>query len=356
MRAGWRQIFFLCSITLLFSCTTTHKSERSKDTTLQGAGVSLERDILKRESSPKVDSQKAGEGAFGPLPVLKDDESFADSPNPTSLLPVVALTLSPGMMRALVHTNVFKALKYEGLQVHIVSGTGMGAVFASMYAFGLSPDLIEWRVFNFLNKVEGLTIFSSEWREAVYEILLKDIANKRLEQANITLLIPVLDPDTDSVVLLSRGELKEAITSQFNWTSQSDENFLSPMLSEVYGAKRFRKFGADIIVGSNALGENFKFNSGDGFMSGVMGRVAGFIKKERTDLDFEIVLPVDEVSLDGGIELDNVLEKSYPDILDQASRLKKKMSEKKQKVRLPIDSLNKKNEWFDQSFFIREND
>ena len=55
----------------------------------------------------------------------------------------VGLVLSGGGAKGLSHIGVIKALEENGIPVDYVCGTSMGAVIASMYAIGLSPEEME---------------------------------------------------------------------------------------------------------------------------------------------------------------------------------------------------------------------
>ena len=55
----------------------------------------------------------------------------------------VGLVLSGGGAKGLSHIGVIKALEKNGIPVDYVCGTSMGAVIASMYAIGLSPEEME---------------------------------------------------------------------------------------------------------------------------------------------------------------------------------------------------------------------
>lgn len=54
----------------------------------------------------------------------------------------VGLVLSGGSVRGIAHIGVIKALEEKGIPIDYIAGTSMGAVIASLYAMGYSPDEI----------------------------------------------------------------------------------------------------------------------------------------------------------------------------------------------------------------------
>jgi NTE family protein len=57
--------------------------------------------------------------------------------------PRTGLVLSGGAARGLAHIGVLKALEEQGVQVHAIAGTSMGAVIGGLYAAGYSVDELE---------------------------------------------------------------------------------------------------------------------------------------------------------------------------------------------------------------------
>ncbi|MGE8358646.1 patatin-like phospholipase family protein [Pseudomonas sp.] len=57
--------------------------------------------------------------------------------------PKVGLVLSGGAARGLAHIGVLKALEEQGVQVHAIAGTSMGAVIGGLYASGYSVAELE---------------------------------------------------------------------------------------------------------------------------------------------------------------------------------------------------------------------
>ena len=54
----------------------------------------------------------------------------------------LGLALSGGGVKGAAHIGVLKALEENGIKVDIIGGTSIGAIVASLYAMGYSPDII----------------------------------------------------------------------------------------------------------------------------------------------------------------------------------------------------------------------
>ena len=55
----------------------------------------------------------------------------------------VGLVMSGGGARGLAHIGVIKALEENNIPIDYVAGTSMGAIIASLYAMGYTPEEME---------------------------------------------------------------------------------------------------------------------------------------------------------------------------------------------------------------------
>ena len=62
----------------------------------------------------------------------------------------IGLALGGGGARGLVHIGVLKALKKQGIPIHMVAGSSIGAVIGAMYAATLDPGWMEKRFCQFV--------------------------------------------------------------------------------------------------------------------------------------------------------------------------------------------------------------
>lgn|GEM_PF-5153787 len=346
----------LLSLTILVSCSSqANKSKKSQDDHLSDSSVSLERDFGFSQSPRPELERKAGEGIYGPVPGEKVDD-FEYATKATKLIPVTGLYLGPGLMRSSLHVNVLKALKYHGIQVHVISGMGLGAALATMFAFGLTPDLIEWRIFRFTNAVEGLRPLSKRWKESLDQILLEGLAEKKIEQANITLAIPLFDTKTSEVILVTRGNVRTLIEKQFEFSATSaSTKYLSPMLGNNNIQNLLQGQGVDLSFVINSIGEKLRFDEANNYLAGIYGRImaAGPVNTEGHGKVLN--LPTSNMSLDSAKNVDKEIEKSLKVITELVAQLKLQIKEWRFNTG-DSQSINSDPRVFDQHFLIREND
>ncbi|RLA65107.1 MAG: hypothetical protein DRQ88_02370 [Epsilonproteobacteria bacterium] len=266
---------------LIISCSTS-------STNNEPLGVQLS-DLSVGKAKPKIK-----DGSYGPEYTSRGIDSSEDQKEP-----VLALVLGPGLNRTLGHAYFLKSLLRNSINIRIISGTGMGAVIASYFASGKSPEKIEWLFYNFLNEVKGKRAFSPQWKSALEDKLLRDFTNIGIQELDITLVIPVFNKINFKIENLKRGSLHSALKAQFRfYHSKMKESLSTPLQWIVYNGKSLRGLGADIVIGVDVLADKIELQVEDGFLYGHYGKMIGKIKKERKDLDLLFALPFADVPLD----------------------------------------------------------
>lgn len=332
---------------IFFSCGL--KTTKEIDETTAIAAVDFERD--ERELSQKQVQLVAGGGSstdFGPAV-----EGFEENGSQVSQ-PVIALALGPGLYKAFLHINVLKALEIHSITPNVLTGSGLGAVIASLYAFSLTPDLIEWRVFNFLSQVRGEKVHSEKWIEKIDEILLKDYMDVNIEDADKVLRLAVFNVSTGRVEMKLRGSLRELVRAQFISNPKGQEIYAAPYFRSIFHQDDLKEGGVDFTIAIDALGPSFKLKNKDDYWAGVWGRTVGLSSRERSSIEAVLTLPSRGLAVDDGESVSKYLEKSLNSITDSVGRLKSVID----KWEAPSTRTIKETGWyeFDQDFFIGENE
>lgn len=78
-----------------------------------------------------------------PAQLLAQQSQEINTNNSNTAETKLGLALSGGGAKGFAHIGVLKVLEEEGIPVHVVSGTSMGAIVGSLYAIGYSPAQIE---------------------------------------------------------------------------------------------------------------------------------------------------------------------------------------------------------------------
>lgn len=126
----------------------------------------------------------------------------------------IGLALGGGGAKGLAHIGVLQALHEEGVEISYLSGTSVGAIVASYFAFGIRTEKLQSlvdrlninEVFSFsLNKMGFLKT------ESIRELLLEDIGDVKIEDSEIPLAICTTDIRTGESVIFTEGSLCDAV-------------------------------------------------------------------------------------------------------------------------------------------------
>jgi len=126
----------------------------------------------------------------------------------------IGLALGGGAAKGIAHIGVLKALEQDRIKIHCIAGTSAGALIASYYAFGRPAESILSicsalnlsKILNFTFERGGL--FSTD---AIREMVLRDLGDVRIEDANIPLAICATDIETGEQLIFRRGNLADAV-------------------------------------------------------------------------------------------------------------------------------------------------
>src|SRR5680860_104555 len=126
----------------------------------------------------------------------------------------IGLALGGGAAKGIAHIGVLKAFEEEHIRIHCISGTSVGALVASYYAFGrpvesllsIGSTLNLSRILNFTLERGGL--FSTH---AIREMIHRDLGDCQIEDADILLAICATDIETGEQLIFRKGNLANAV-------------------------------------------------------------------------------------------------------------------------------------------------
>lgn len=126
----------------------------------------------------------------------------------------VGLALGGGAVLGAVHVGVLKAFEELNIEIKVISGTSVGALVASLYAFGKSAKEIENIVLKFGWKDLSSFAFSKYAilsNQRIGNTLTKHIGDKTFKEANIPLFIIATNISNGEKVVLSEGSVSNAV-------------------------------------------------------------------------------------------------------------------------------------------------
>ena len=126
----------------------------------------------------------------------------------------IGLALGGGAAKGIAHIGALKAFEEERIRIHCISGTSVGALVASYYAFGrpaesilsIGSTLNLSKILNFTLERGGL--FSTN---AIREMIHRDLGDCRIEDADIPLAICATDIETGEQLIFREGNLADAV-------------------------------------------------------------------------------------------------------------------------------------------------
>ena len=126
----------------------------------------------------------------------------------------IGLALGGGAVLGAAHIGVLKAFEEMGIRIHCIAGASVGAVVATLYAFGVPLPEIEnfalhltWRDTSRLN-VSKMGLFSNE---ALGRMIQSWLGNACLQDARMPLAVMVTDVVRAERFSVTEGDIKTAI-------------------------------------------------------------------------------------------------------------------------------------------------
>lgn len=176
----------------------------------------------------------------------------------------IGIALGGGGARGAAHIGVLEHFQSLNLNVHCISGTSAGAIIAAMYAFGvdletMKTELKEVNPTPFTSfKIGKLGLFENTEMIQMLERLLPK--NAQIENARIPLTIKATDLITGKGVLLSHGNVIEAVMASscvpgFYLPAEKENMILvDGGLTENVPLSGLKFHGANLLIGINLNG------------------------------------------------------------------------------------------------------
>jgi len=175
----------------------------------------------------------------------------------------VGVALGGGGARGIAHIGVLKALEESNICISYISGTSIGALVASYYAFGkdlsdikeIGKNLNFTSVIGFSLHKKGM--FSTR---SIENMIIRDLGVVNIEDAKIPLAICTTDISTGEQIVLRRGNLAKAVCASiaipgiFIPIEIKNRTLIDGGISENVPISVLDKMGAGITLGINLNG------------------------------------------------------------------------------------------------------
>ncbi|MGL5098817.1 MAG: patatin-like phospholipase family protein [Fusobacteriaceae bacterium] len=205
----------------------------------------------------------------------------------------VGVVLSGGGAKGFAHIGVLRELEKNGIKIDYIAGTSMGAIIATLYSVGYSPDEIEKLVYTL--DIEGIInakqdrnelpleqklgissqLFSVKYDNKLNFSLPKGLNNSTItylklknllwkvegiqdfDKLPIPLRIIATDLDTGNGVAFKEGDLALALTASVAIPTLmtpariGEKQYVDGMIARNFPVQDVMDMGADIIIGSD---------------------------------------------------------------------------------------------------------
>lgn len=246
---------------------------------------------------PKIEKQSYG-NEYGPS-FDKDEKAQVKKDTVKQKHKSLALILGAGGYRSIGHISLLKEISMSDesdLKPNVIVGHGLSAVIASYYAFGYNPDYIEWKFFGFIRKVKDLEIFSSDWLNLYKSELVNELKNKKIEDSELTLILPVYSNTLKKLKYLKRGDLYNALLANVTIVKKAPLTAAFPYSFVNKGL--LKEIGIENIIGVDLLSHGIKWKAGNGRINGLFEKAASQYLRNKESLFARTSYPLQEYNLD----------------------------------------------------------
>lgn len=197
------------------------------------------------------------------------DVSKSKKPNDGMRKKKIALVLSSGGARGLVHIGVIEELLAEGYEITSIAGCSMGALIGGIYATGRLHEFREWMKTIDRRKMLELSDLSLSINhvvkgERIIEAIKEIVPDTRIEQLPIPFCAVSTDWKSGREVVFRSGSLFDAIRASISLPSffepvQHDGMILvDGGVINPFPLNRVKRTGNDLLVGVDVSGHDYQ--------------------------------------------------------------------------------------------------
>lgn len=171
--------------------------------------------------------------------------------------PRVGIALGAGAARGLAHIGVLRILKENNIPIDYIAGTSMGALIGSLFAVGISPNMIEKLATNLSNSswvdltLPRKGLIAGERIEEMLRLLTRGC---NIEETKIPLKLVATDIKNGERVIMDQGPLYKAIRASisipgiFKPVEYLNRLLVDGALVDRVPASIVREMGADLVI------------------------------------------------------------------------------------------------------------
>ncbi|MGM0451522.1 MAG: patatin-like phospholipase family protein, partial [Pseudomonadota bacterium] len=218
------------------------------------------------------------------------------------------LALGGGAVFGIAHLGALKALEEHGLRPTHITGTSIGAIMASLYAFGHTPDAIR----DACSKLDWWQLSSFGWSKygimnnsAMGDFVRHHIGDRDFSQASYPMAFIATDLAARTKVILDQGDVATAamtsacVPGLYSPIERGEQLLVDGGLVENVPISPLKKWGVDFVMGIDLNGSKRRREPGGMFDALVTAFDIAIDSHTRTQLaEADYVLALDLADYD----------------------------------------------------------
>lgn len=267
------------------------------------------------------------------------------------LRPTLGIALGGGVVKGAVHIGVLKALQEADLRPHFISGTSIGAMVGTLYAFGKQPEQIA-KLAKSMNWLDITRYTFSKFgilsNKAIRKIMIEQIGDVNLEDSPIPIAVIATDIGTGERVILKNGSAADAVMAStcipgaFVPVELGNRLLVDGGLVEHVPVSSLKLMGADYVLGIDLSGAQ-KLQQPTGIIDVILNAIEIAVSNQARlhgdDADLIIRLDVRQYGKPGEANVARLYERGYETARQHIEDIRNGLADKEPS---PVELLAKK--------------
>jgi len=245
----------------------------------------------------------------------------------------VGIALGGGATLGAAHIGILKALEERKVAIQYISGTSIGSLIASLYAFGISVRKIEEIALN-LKWLDITNIALSKYgllsNNKMEKLISKYIKYSNIEESKIPLTMIATDISNGEKVILDKGSIAKSIMAStcipgiFKPVEIDQKMLVDGGIVENVPVKTLKNMGAEFIIGVD-LNPVHSYGKPNNIIDVILNSFHYSIKQtvaaQTIDSDILFKPDLSQYSLSSTKNIGNLIQKGYDDANKQLNLL-----------------------------------
>lgn len=239
---------------------------------------------------------------------------------------VLGVFFREGLYLSHGYLSIYRYLEKKKIKPTIQACLGYSCVITSLYAKYGNASQVEWKTFALWKKLKNFKVYSSSWKETLYDFLEKEFKGQRIEEMQGINIYYLWNNEKNKLFSLSKGDLLWAL--QHSVVVDAKKDWESGVAgSYIASAKDLKTFGADFVIDASITPSKQLFLNDNGYLIGLYGRLLTLQRRNVPTVNFHFDLTLDE-------------NKNFSAIITHANRELKRNSQSLDELITQIFPLN----------------